>query len=101
MHTDFPPVARQLRAGDLVEVQSEAEILATLDIDGTLDGLPEMLVSCCRGSTVDYRRHELPPWLLVCGGHAIPALHGRRPKTPLRLELEAEPRLVRKGDVDA
>jgi len=31
-----------LRRGDLVEVRSSAEILQTLDADGTLDGLPFM-----------------------------------------------------------
>ena len=38
-----------LRAGEIVEVRSEAEILATLAPDGTLDGLPfmpEMLAHC-------------------------------------------------------
>src|SRR5262249_35222364 len=38
-----------LRAGDLVEVRSEPEILATLDAEGRLDGLPfmpEMLQYC-------------------------------------------------------
>jgi hypothetical protein len=38
-----------LRAGQLVEVKSEADILATLAADGTLDGLPfmpEMLAHC-------------------------------------------------------
>ncbi len=41
--------ARPLRPGDLVEVRSEAEILATLDASGRLDGLPfmpEMLQYC-------------------------------------------------------
>jgi hypothetical protein len=32
----------RLRPGDIVTVRSEAEILATLDVDGTLDGLPFM-----------------------------------------------------------
>src|SRR5262245_57076074 len=31
-----------LRPGDWVEVRSEAEILATLDVEGTLDALPFM-----------------------------------------------------------
>jgi hypothetical protein len=56
--SDLPATARQLRAGDTVEVRSEAEILATLDADGTLDGLPfmqEMLASCGRRFTVDNR----------------------------------------------
>ena len=56
--TDLPPVARQPRMGDLVEVRSEAEILATLDDDGALDGLPfmlEMLASCGKRFTVESR----------------------------------------------
>ena len=56
--TDLPAGARQLRAGDVVEVRSEAEILATLGPDGTLDGLPfmpEMLASCDRQFTVENR----------------------------------------------
>ena len=51
---------RDLRAGDLVQVRSEAEILATLDQDGRLDGLPfmpEMLRHC--GETLRvYRRAD-------------------------------------------
>ena len=56
--TDLPPTARQLRVGDLVEVRSEAEILATLDENGALDGLPfmpEMLASCGKQFTVENR----------------------------------------------
>lgn len=55
---DLPATARQLRAGDVVEVRSEAEILATLDADGSIDGLPfmpEMLAGCGRQFTVDNR----------------------------------------------
>ena len=40
-----------LHAGELVDVRSAEEILATLDVNGTLDGLPfmpEMLESCGR-----------------------------------------------------
>jgi hypothetical protein len=47
-----------LRAGELVDVRSEAEILATLDADGTLDGLPfmpEMLAFCGQRLWVDKR----------------------------------------------
>ncbi len=47
-----------LRAGELVEVLSEAEILATLDERGTLDGLPfmpEMLAFCGQRLRVDKR----------------------------------------------
>jgi len=42
---------RSLRAGDTVRVRSPAEILATLDADGTLDGvpfMPEMVDTCGR-----------------------------------------------------
>ncbi len=56
--TDLPRGTRQVRAGDLVEVRGEAEILATLAADGTLDGLPfmpEMLASCGRQLVVDNR----------------------------------------------
>jgi hypothetical protein len=56
--TDLPKGARQLRAGDVVEVRSEAEILATLDADGALDGLPfmpEMLASCGQQLRVENR----------------------------------------------
>jgi hypothetical protein len=45
-----------LEVGELVEVRSEAEILATLDEHGELDGLPfmpEMLRLCGRRFTVD------------------------------------------------
>src|SRR5258707_5611398 len=48
----------KLRAGDLVEVRSEKEILATLDEQGALDGLPfmpEMLVHCGKRLRVDKR----------------------------------------------
>ncbi len=41
--------ALNLRTGELVEVRSEAEILATLDSDGRLDRqpfMPEMLEYC-------------------------------------------------------
>jgi len=46
------------QVGDIVEVRSPAEILHTLDTDGTLDGLPfmpEMLRFCCSRFRV-YRR---------------------------------------------
>lgn len=52
------PQRRQLRAGDVVEVRSHAEILATLNADGSLDGLPfmpEMLASSGRRFTVQTR----------------------------------------------
>jgi hypothetical protein len=51
-----PPL--RLRVGDLVEVRSEQEILATLDEQGTLDGMPfmpEMLEYCGKHLRVDKR----------------------------------------------
>jgi hypothetical protein len=50
-----------LRAGDVVEVKSEEEILATLDERGRLDGLPfmpEMLQFCGRRYRVQSRAHK-------------------------------------------
>jgi hypothetical protein len=54
--------ARRLRAGDLVEVRSEAEVLATLDERGELDALPfmpEMLQFCGRRFVVAKVAHKL------------------------------------------
>src|SRR5258705_1829780 len=51
-------MALNLRAGDLVEVRSEQEILATLDQDGQLDNLPlmpEMLARCGQRFRVESR----------------------------------------------
>ena len=51
-----------LRVGEVVEVRSEAEILATLDDDGRLDALPfmpEMLQFVGRRFTVDKVAHKL------------------------------------------
>jgi hypothetical protein len=50
-----------LRAGDIVEVRSEEDILRTLDPDGKLDGLPfmpEMLGFCGRQYRVRARAHK-------------------------------------------
>lgn len=50
-----------LRVGDLVEVRSPAEIRATLDENGELDGLPfmpEMLMFCGRRLTVHKVAHK-------------------------------------------
>jgi len=50
-----------LRVGDVVEVRSREEILATLDAEGTLDGLafmPEMLAFCGRRLTVRKSAHK-------------------------------------------
>lgn len=49
---------RHVRAGDLVEVRSAEEILATLGPDATVDGMPfqpEMLAHCGSRLTVDKR----------------------------------------------
>ena len=51
----------EFKAGDLVEVRSDAEILATLDEWGRLDGMPfmpEMLAYCGRQFTVDAVAHK-------------------------------------------
>ena len=50
-----------LRAGDVVEVRTEEEILRTLDADGKLDGLPfmpEMLGFCGQRYRVRSRAHK-------------------------------------------
>jgi len=50
-----------LRAGDWVEVKSEADILASLDQDGNLDGMPfmpEMLKYCGQRLRVYKRAHK-------------------------------------------
>src|SRR4051812_26624275 len=54
--------ALNLRVGELVEVRSESEILATLDENGELDSLPfmpEMLQFCGRQMTVEKVAHKL------------------------------------------
>jgi hypothetical protein len=54
------PLPRELRPGDVVRVRSHAEILATLDASGRLDGLPfmpEMLRFCGQTFGV-YRRAD-------------------------------------------
>ncbi len=53
-----------LRAGDLVEVRSEDEILRTLDSRGTLDSLPfmpEMLPFCGKRFRVSKRADVTKP----------------------------------------
>jgi hypothetical protein len=52
---------RPLRCGDIVEVRSRDEILATLDADGRLDGLPfmpEMLQFAGRSFEIGKRAHK-------------------------------------------
>lgn len=60
--TGTAPAGLGLRVGDVVEVRSEEEILATLDDRGELDGLPfmpEMLRFCGRRMTVHKVAHKL------------------------------------------
>ena len=64
-----------LRHGDVVEVASAAEILATLDEQGKLDGLPfmpEMLQYCGRRFTVDKRAEKLCDTIHYTGSRRLP-----------------------------
>jgi hypothetical protein len=57
-YREVDPPAIDLKPGDLVEVRSAAEIMASLDGDGKLDGLPfmpEMLAYCGRRLHVSKR----------------------------------------------
>ncbi|MGH8948107.1 MAG: hypothetical protein ACRDXF_04535, partial [Acidimicrobiia bacterium] len=57
---DFGSGPRPLRSGEIVQIKSAPEILATLDADGKLDGLPfmpEMLEYCGQTVTV-YKRAD-------------------------------------------
>jgi hypothetical protein len=63
-----------LRAGELVEVRSEAEILATLDETGTLDGLPfmpEMLAYCGQQVRVSKRADKTCDTIEKTGGRRM------------------------------
>jgi hypothetical protein len=60
----------RLRAGDLVEVRSLDEILATLDCSGELDSLPfmpEMEAWCGRQARVFRRVDKIFDWILCSG----------------------------------
>jgi hypothetical protein len=62
VETDSRPGVLNLRVGELVEVRSEEEILATLDEKGELDNLPfmpEMLRFCGQRMTVHKVAHKL------------------------------------------
>jgi hypothetical protein len=64
----------QLRVGEIVEVRSEAEILATLDENGELDGLPfmpEMLAWCGKRLKVDKLALKLCDTIESTGMHRI------------------------------
>jgi len=63
-----------LRIGEVVEVRSEREILATLDERGELEALPfmpEMLQFCGRRFTVDKRAGKLCDTIDVSGMHRM------------------------------
>jgi hypothetical protein len=68
-----------LKVGDLVEVRSAEEILATLDERGELENLPfmpEMLAFCGQRLTVHKVAHKLCDSLSWTGMHAMPrAVH--------------------------
>jgi hypothetical protein len=54
-----------LRVGDRVRVKTQAEILATLDDQGALDGMPfmpQMIEACGKEFTVSKRAHKLCDW---------------------------------------
>jgi hypothetical protein len=71
MQKRTPAAPSRLRSGDAVRVRSEAEILATLDATGRLDGLPfmpEMLRYC--GSTARvYKRADKTCDTITPGSH--------------------------------
>jgi hypothetical protein len=65
----------ELRHGDVVEVKSAAEILATLDGEGALDGLPfmpEMVQFCGRRFTVDKRADKICDTVHYTGSRRLP-----------------------------
>ncbi len=65
----------ELRRGDHVEVKSPAEILATLDGRGMLEGLPfmpEMIPLCGRRFTVDRRADKVCDTVNYSGSRRVP-----------------------------
>ena len=67
--------ANALRRGDLVDVKSPAEILATLDERGELGGLPfmpEMAAYCGRRLTVDRRADKICDTVQFSGSRRLP-----------------------------
>jgi hypothetical protein len=68
------PAVLGLRIGEVVEVRSEREILATLDEDGRLEGLifmPEMLQFCGQRFTVDKLAVKLCDTIHKTGMHRM------------------------------
>jgi len=65
-----PPWRLDLRAGELVEIRSRQEILATLDSRGELDSLPfmpEMESLCGREARVHRRVDKIFDWITMSG----------------------------------
>lgn len=65
----------ELHRGDVVDVRSPSEILATLDESGTLDGLPfmpEMVANCGRRFTVSYRADKICDTVDYTGSRRVP-----------------------------
>ena len=63
------------RRGDVIEVRSAAEILATLDSEGMVDGLPfmpEMLRFCGRRFTVDRRTDKICDTIYPLASRRVP-----------------------------
>src|SRR5215813_5045096 len=72
----------RFRAGELVEVRSKEEVLATLDADGCVDGMPfmpEMLAFCGQKFRVRAVAHK------TCDAGKHPG-EGRRLQTTVHLE---------------
>jgi hypothetical protein len=66
---------QELRRGDLVEVKSPAEILATLDEHGALAGLPfmpEMVAHCGRSFRVQARSEKVCDTIHYTGSRQLP-----------------------------
>jgi len=66
----------ELRHGDVVVVKGAAEILATLDEEGALEGLPfmpEMVQSCGRRFVVDKRADKICDTIHYTGSRRLPS----------------------------
>ena len=66
----------ELYRGDLVEVRSPSDILATLDESGALAGLPfmpEMVAYCGRRFTVSYRADKICDTVEYTGSRRVPS----------------------------
>jgi hypothetical protein len=73
-HSTTTAIARSLRVGDVVEVRSAEEIMATLDQHGELENLPfmpEMLKYCGQRLTVQKVAHKLCDTINRTGLHKM------------------------------